>query len=173
MKKLVYDACSLIYLTKIQLKEKLPLLGTVIVSPSVKNELITDINSFSDAKTLKSNFDNKIINESKLKLKDIFSSEYLGRGEKETIEICIKSEGIPVTDDHQVINNALNFGLKPKTSEIILLDFLRNNIINYQEFKAFFKELALIKSLKSDIILFFKNKAKQIVNEKKKLQGEN
>lgn len=173
MKKLVYDACSLIYLTKIQLKEKLPLLGTVIVSPSVKNELITDINSFSDAKTLKSNFDNKIINESKLKLKDIFSSEYLGRGEKETIEICIKSEGIPVTDDHQAINNALNFGLKPKTSEIILLDFLRNNIINYQEFKAFFKELALIKSLRADIILFFKNKAKEIVNGKKKLQGEN
>ncbi|GAH77824.1 unnamed protein product, partial [marine sediment metagenome] len=110
MKKLVYDACSLIYLTKIQLKEKLPLLGTIIVSPSVKNELITDINSFSDAKTLKSNFDSKIINESKLKLKEVFSSEYLGRGEKETIEICIKSEGIPVTDDHQAINNALNFG---------------------------------------------------------------
>ena len=106
-------------------------------------------------------------------LRSIFSSEYLGRGEKETIEICIKNKGIPVTDDHQAINNALNFGLKPKTSEIILLDFLRNNIINYQEFKAFFKELALIKSLKSDIILFFKNKAKEIVNKKKKLQGEN
>ena len=166
MKKFVFDACSLIYLTKLQIKEKLPLLGNIIISQTVRNELIADLDKFSDAKTLKKNLDKKIIKESKFKLKDIYTSENLGKGEKETIEICVKSEGIPVTDDHQALNYALNLGLKPKTSEMILLDFLQEDIINYQEFKALFKELVMIKLLKPDIVSFFKEKAKYIVDKK-------
>ena len=168
MKKFVFDACSLIYLTKLQIKEKLPLLGNIIISQTVRNELIADLDKFSDAKTLKINLDKKIIQESKLKLKDICTSENLGKGEKETIEICVKSEGIPVTDDHQALNYALNLGLKPKTSEMILLDFLQEDIVNYQEFKALFKELVMIKLLKPDIVSFFKEKAKYIVDKKNK-----
>ena len=166
MKKLVFDACSLIYLTKLNLKNKLPLLGTIFVSQTVKNELIADLDKFSDAKTLKKNLDKKIIQESKFKLKDIFTSENLGKGERETIEVCLKSEGIPVTDDHQALNYAFNLGLKPKTSEMILLDFLQEDLISYQEFKALFKELAMIKSLKQEIVSFFKEKAKYIIEKK-------
>lgn len=161
----VYDACALIYLTKIKVKEKLPLLGSVIISPTVKNELIAEIDRFSDAKLLKRNLDNKIIEETSVKLNDVKYSRNLGKGENETIVICIRNGGIPVTDDHQAINYALNCGLKPKTSEIILLDLLKQNIIKYKEFQIIFKELARIKSLKHDVILFFKNKAEEIMNK--------
>ncbi|TFG01460.1 MAG: hypothetical protein EU540_03645 [Promethearchaeota archaeon] len=171
MKKFVFDACSLIYLTKLQIKEKLPLLGNIIISQTVRNELIADLNKYSEAKTLKKNLDKKIIEESKLKLKDIYISQNLGRGEQEAIEICIKSDGILITDDHQALNYALNLGLKPKTSEIILLDFLREDIINYYEFKALFKELAIIKLLKPDTVSFFQEEAKNIINKKKKTKG--
>jgi len=55
MTKFVFDACSLIYLTKINLKEKLTKLGEVIVSQTVKNELVEEIDQFEDAKTLNRN----------------------------------------------------------------------------------------------------------------------
>ena len=161
----VYDACALIYLTKIKVKEKLPLLGSVIVSPTVKNELIADINRFSDAILLKHNIDIKIIEETKVKLNDGIFSKNLGKGENETILISIRNEGIPVTDDHQAINYAVNCGLKPKTSELILLDLLKDNIISHKEFQTFFNELAHIKSLKPDIVLFFKKKAEEIIKK--------
>ncbi|KKN62825.1 hypothetical protein LCGC14_0507770 [marine sediment metagenome] len=166
MKNFVYDACTLIYLTKIQIKEKLSLLGKVVVSKTVKSELISDLDRFSDAKILKKNIEKKIIKESKLRLKNTHTSENLGKGERETIEICIKIGGIPVTDDHHAMYYALNLGLKPKTSEVILLELLQEEIINYQEFKALFKELAMIKSLNTNIISYFKKKAKNIKFEK-------
>lgn len=159
----VYDACALIYLTKINVKEKLSLLGSVIVSSTVKNELTADMNRFSDAKILQRNLDNKIIEERKVKLNDVTFSKNLGKGENETIAICLGNSGTPVTDDHQAINRALNYGLKPKTSELILLELLSQNIISHNEFQIFFKELAHIKSLKPDIVIFFKNKAKEII----------
>ncbi|KKL09157.1 hypothetical protein LCGC14_2568680, partial [marine sediment metagenome] len=132
MKKYVFDACSLIYLTKINIKEMLPKLGDVIVSSTVKNELIEDIETFKDAKTLKKNIKKKIIKESDYKIKDLFSTKIMGKGEKDTIEICLKNEGIPVTDDHQALNLSISLGLQPKTSEIILTDLLRKSIIDYE-----------------------------------------
>jgi hypothetical protein len=60
MTKFIFDACSLIYLTKINLKEKLTKLGEVIVSQTVKNELIEEIDQFEDAKILNRNIENKI-----------------------------------------------------------------------------------------------------------------
>ncbi len=161
----VYDACALIYLNKIKAKEKLTLLGSVIVSSTVKNELAADIDRFSDAKLLKHNLDNNVIEERKIKLNNVSYSKNLGKGENETIVICIKNEGILVTDDHQAINYALNCGLKPKTSELILLELLKQNIISHNEFQIFFKELAHIKSLKPDIVLFLKKKAGEIIKK--------
>ncbi len=168
MKKFVFDACSLIYLTKIQLKEKLPLLGEILVSLTVKNELLADVEKFREAKTLKKNINKKLIKENNSKIENIFSSKKLGKGEKETIEICLKVKGIPVIDDHKALNFALSLGLKPKTSEVIILDLFKQNIIDYQEFKLFFKELAVIKALKPEILSLFKNKAKEIINNIKK-----
>jgi len=168
MKKYVFDACSLIYLTKIQLKEKLPLLGEILVSLTVKKELLADGEKFTEAKTLKKNIAKKLIKENKSKLEHVFSSKNLGKGEKETIEICLNFEGIPVTDDHNALNFALSLGLKPKTSEVIIFDLFKENIIDYQEFRFFFKKLAVIKALKPEIFSLFKNKAKQFINNIKK-----
>jgi len=59
----------------------------------------------------------------------------------------------------------LNCGLKPKTSELILLELLKQQIISYEEFQTMFEELAHIKSLKHEGILFFKNKAAEIIKK--------
>ncbi len=162
MKKYVFDACSLIYLTKINIKEMLPKLGDLIISSTVKNELIEDIERFKDAKALKKNIAKKIIKETDYRIQDLFSTKNLGKGEKSTIEICLKNEWILVTDDHQALNLAISVGLQPKTSEIILLDLLKRSIIDYEKFNTLFGELAVIKVLKPEIIIFFNKKAEEI-----------
>ncbi|MHA1294385.1 MAG: hypothetical protein ACTSQJ_17205 [Promethearchaeota archaeon] len=161
--KLVFDACSIIYLTKINIKEKLPSLGELFISKAVIKESTADLDKFKEAKTIKSNIDKKILKLSTIKIKDQFSSKNLGKGEKEIIEICSKSGNIPVIDEQKAFNFALSIGLKPKTSEIILLDLLEKNIINYNDFKEYFYELAEIKLIKPNIIKFFKKKAKIII----------
>ncbi|GAF94615.1 unnamed protein product, partial [marine sediment metagenome] len=161
-------ACSLIYFTKIQMKEKMPLLGIIIVGPSVRKELIADLGKYPDAKTLKANLDKKIIMETDIKLKGMPSLANLGAGEKETIEISMKTGGIPVTDDHIGINYAITHGLKPKTTEILLLDFLQEEIITFDDFTRIFENLARIKSLKPNVISFFQNEAEKMRNTKNK-----
>ena len=163
MAKFIFDACSLIYLTKINIKEKLPKLGEVIVSQTVRNELVEEIDQFEDAKILNRNIKNKIIKESNYKLKNFFTTKNLGQGEKDTIEICLKDEGVLVTDDHKALNLALSIGLKPKTSEVILLDLLKKSVIDYKKFTKSFEELALIKALKPEVVKFINKKAKKII----------
>ncbi|KKM66190.1 hypothetical protein LCGC14_1483650 [marine sediment metagenome] len=86
----------------------------------------------------------------------------MGKGEKDTIEICLKNGGIPVIDDHQALSLAISVGLQPKTSEIILIDLLKKSIIDYEKFNTLFVELAVIKALKPEIIMFFNKKAEEI-----------
>jgi hypothetical protein len=166
MVKLFFDACSLIYITKIDLKEHLPALGKVYVSKSVKRELIRDLDRFDDAKILNENIKTNLINISDFEMKNRFSNLNLGIGEKDTIEICLEEEGILITDDHKALNLALGIGLKPKTSEIILLDFLKKSIITYEVFQKSFWALARIKNLNSEIISFIFDKAEEIIKNK-------
>lgn len=172
MEKLFFDACSLIYLTKINLKEYLHKLGKPYISRSVKGELTSDLEKFDDAKILNKNINKHLINVSEFEIKNRFSYSNLGTGEKDTIEICLKKEGILVTDDHKALNLALGLGLRTKISEIILLDFLKNSIISYDEFQKSFWELAHIKNLNPEIISFIFDKAKQIINNNNQNKGE-
>ncbi|MBD3340531.1 MAG: hypothetical protein GF353_15595 [Candidatus Lokiarchaeota archaeon] len=166
MKKFVFDACSLIYLTKIKIKEKLSLLGNIIISETVIKEATADIEKFEEAQIIKNNIEKKILKKYNSELKNIFSTKNLGKGEKEVIETCSHSDRIPVIDDQKAFNFALTLGLTPKTSEIILLDLLERDIINYNEFKKFFMNLVSVKLIKPDILDFFKNKAKSIIENK-------
>ena len=68
MNEYYFDACSLIYLTKIGMKEQLPKLEiTPRVSPIVESELVAKLDKLPDAKQLKSNIEKGIINKSTLK----------------------------------------------------------------------------------------------------------
>ena len=78
-------------------------------------------------------------------------------------EISLKDGCVLVTDDHKAINLALSIGLKPKTSEVILLDLFKKSVIDYESFVKSFDELALIKALKPEIVKFFYKKAKEII----------
>ncbi|MFO8020137.1 MAG: hypothetical protein R6U96_16050 [Promethearchaeia archaeon] len=150
------------------LKEKLPSLGEIIISETVKDELLEDLEKFEDAKILKENIENQTINLSKIKPKNIFKNENLGKGEKETVEICIENEGIPITDDHQALNFSLSFGLKPKTSEVILLDLFNESVIDFNHFMKSLRELWRIKSLSPEIVSLFKEKAYKIKKQRRK-----
>lgn len=122
------------------------------------------ISKFSDARRLKENLDKNIIEVSRNKTKGRRIPGNIGMGEYESIALCLEIDALFVTDDHQALNLALNTGLKPKTSEIILIDLLKKKIINYESFKVYFLELAQIKSLKPEIVLFFNEKAREIEN---------
>ncbi len=141
-------------------------MGKIYVSQSVKRELISDVDRFDDAKILKGNIKNNLINISDFETTNRFSNLNLGIGEKDTIEICLEEEGILITDDHKALNLALGIGLKPKTSEIILLDFLKKSIITYEVFQKSFWALARIKNLNSEIISFIFDKAEEIIKNK-------
>jgi len=162
MKIFIYDACSLIYLAKLNVKEKLVYLGSVYVSPVVKSELISEKEKYSDAKMLQDNFDKKLIEEMKLKGGKSIFSKNVGKGEDESIQICLQIDATLVTDDHHAVNIALHAGLKPKTSEIILIELLRERIISYEDFQNYFRKLAQIKLLKPEVVLFFMDKAMEI-----------
>ena len=162
MKIFIYDACSLIYLTKLNVKEKLVHLGTVYVSPIVKSELISEKQKYSDAKMLQDNFNRNVIKEVKLKGGKSIFSKNVGKGEDESIQLCLQLDGILVTDDHHAVTMALYAGLKPKTSEIILIELLKEGIVNYEDFQNYFRKLAQIKLLKPEVVLFFMDKANEI-----------
>ncbi len=64
--------------------------------------------------------------------------------------------------------------MKPKTSEVILLDLFKESIINFKRFKVSLNKLAQIKTLKSEIVKLIYNKAKEINQiRKEKKEGEN
>ena len=117
---------------------------------------------------LKENLDKKIIEEMKFKRGKSIFSKNVGKGEDESIQLCLQIDATLVTDDHHAVNIALNAGLKPKTSEIILIDLLKQGMISYEDFKNYFRELAQIKLLKPEIVLFFTDKAMEIVKNNSK-----
>ena len=158
----LFDACSMIYMAKIGVKEKLPSLGSIKVSPIVKSELLQDQDKFDDAKLVKTNLDKTILLKSDTEIKILPSISSLGNGELESIQICNKTGELFITDDHTALNYALRQGVTTKTSEAILLELLKQSIINRTEFDDYFRKLINIKSLKQDIIDFVNEKANNI-----------
>jgi predicted nucleic acid-binding protein len=163
----IFDSSSLIYLTKIQVKELLPNLGLINISPIVKIELINSPDKYPDAKILNQNVEHKIIHEIKEDKIRLPLNENLGSGELETIELSIKRNGIPVIDDKQAFNYARGRGLKPITSEIILISLVQQGVISKPEFEIKLNKLASIKSLKLDVVAFLKQIGLGTKNTKK------
>ncbi|MHC1591867.1 MAG: hypothetical protein ACXQS8_07265, partial [Candidatus Helarchaeales archaeon] len=152
-KNLVFDACSLIYLTKISLKETILSLSNEIMIPtSVKEEVLVNIEASKDARIINANIKSGDIKEEKIKESIMFKN--LGRGELEAIKLAETHNYILVTDDKLAINLGLNRGLKVKTTEILLFDLLKEKIISHKMFKEKLFELQKIKTLKPDVFQF-------------------
>ena len=158
--KYVIDACSLIYLAKIDLKEIFLDSFNVIIAESVKEELLRDADKFPDAKIIKKNIDKKKLASTKFENSNKLESIYLGQGELDTVRIALHQELIPITDDLQGIRYAKSKGLTPKTSEIIMLKLLELEMITLKEFTEKFQSLASIKSLSIGIVNFFIEQAR-------------
>ncbi len=166
--KYIIDACSLIYLTKIDLKEIFLAHFNVVIVESVKAELLRDVDKYPDAKIIKNNIDQKKLASSKFTNSNKLESINLGQGELDTVRIALHQELIPITDDLQGIRYAKSQGLTPKTSEIMLLKLFEAKKISFKEFTEKLHKLAAIKSLSIGIINFFMEQAKSLNREKKK-----
>ncbi|MHA1230111.1 MAG: hypothetical protein ACTSRP_05365 [Candidatus Helarchaeota archaeon] len=153
MDKIILDACSLIYLTKISIKEVLlDNFKAVIIPNYVKKEVLYDTNLYKEAKIIEQNINNK-----KIKVKDIkieITSKNLGKGELEAIELAIIENSLLITDDKLALTKCLLKNVSVKTSEVLLIDLLKRKIISYDEFKCKLNELNKIKTLKPDIFQF-------------------
>ncbi|MHA1369123.1 MAG: hypothetical protein ACTSWN_04280 [Promethearchaeota archaeon] len=147
---------------KIGVKERLSALGSIIIGSTVNRELLTDLEKYNDAKVIKDNLEKKLIQKSKIEVKEFLEISNLGKGELETINICKKTGAFFVTDDHLALNYALRQGVIVKTSETILLKLLKRSIIKRAEFDNYIKKLIKIKSLKQDMIDFIYKKADEI-----------
>ncbi len=171
MTTLYFDACSLIYLTKIEAKELLPRLGCDICIGSVVMEEIThEPKKHPEAQVLQTNLKKKIIQVVTQESSALSVPPSLGKGERETLHLSITKGGTIVTDDHLALKYARGRGLDVKTSDTILLELLRNQVITIEVFREKFNHLARIKTLKPAIVQLINQKAeaiaKQISNKK-------
>ena len=144
--KYVIDACSLIYLTKIGIKEIFLDTFNVIITESVKAELLRDVDKFPDAEIIKKNIDKKKLASTKFENLNKIKSINLGQGELDTVRIALNQDLIPITDDLQGIRYAKSKGLTPKTSEIIMLKLLETEMITLKDFIEKLHNLAEINS---------------------------
>ena len=158
------DACSLIYLTKINFKERLLKNLKIIITNTVKCELLADLSKYQDAKIINSN-----IVAQKIEIKDIENVStklnFLGKGEAESIENALRNKYPLICDDIQAIKYAKKQDLTVITTEIVLLNFLRSKWITDNEFSTFFHQLARIKSLNPEIIDYIKQKSEELPNK--------
>ena len=127
MKKIVFDACSLIYITKISLKNLIMnTFSNIIIPTTVKKEVLFDSEKYSEANTIKKNFESKKLTEKKIQIKKI--TKNLGQGESEAISLADEEESLLITDDKLALNLAINRGVQVKTTETLLLILLKKKI---------------------------------------------
>jgi len=151
MNKIVFDACSLIYITKISMKEIITkTFSNIMITSTVKKEILCDLQKFTEAKVLKANIETKKIIERDLKASRITKS--LGLGESEAINLAKNEKALLITDDILAINQALSWEIIVKTSELLLLLLLEKKVITYNEFKGKLNELNMIKTLKPKVL---------------------
>ncbi|MHA1785034.1 MAG: hypothetical protein ACTSVE_07525 [Candidatus Helarchaeota archaeon] len=153
MEKLVIDACSLIYITKISLKETIiKAFKNIIISEAVKKEVLQDLKKYSEAKFIEKNITSKKIKNKTIK--NIRTSKNLGQGGLKSITLAEIEKSPLLTDDKLALNNGIIYGIQVKTSEILLIELLKDGIINYKTFKEKIHELQTIKILKPNLFQF-------------------
>ncbi len=153
MDKLVLDACSLIYITKISIKKLvIESFTDIMISEAVKKEVLIDINRYFEAKTINQNIISKNINLKSISTQKL--SNNLGIGETEAISLAKSEQALLITDDKLPLRIALNFGIKVKTTETLLLYLLKEKKINFIQFKKKLNNLNQIKTLKPEVYSF-------------------
>ena len=161
----IIDACSLIYLTKISVKEDILKLGEINIAQSVKSELLVNAGAFLDAQIIQQNIQARKIHVISTTIP--YPTKVVDWGEQESLNLCKQTKETLICDDKRAINVAQAQSIRIQTSEMILLELFRLEMISYDKFEESFKKLARIKSLSAEIVEFFLLKAKHIRNSKK------
>ena len=160
MEKIVFDACSLIYITKISVKELIiKIFSNILIPPTVKKEVLYDSDKYLEANIIKKNFDSKKLIEKSIKIKKF--TRNLDLGELEAINLAENEKSLLITDDKLALNLALNRGLQVKTTETLLILLLKERLLDFMLFVEKMNDLNIIKTLKPEVFQIIMKEAEK------------
>ncbi|NVM56049.1 MAG: hypothetical protein HWN66_20290 [Candidatus Helarchaeota archaeon] len=123
--------------------------SNIIIPTTVKKEVLFDSEKYSEANTIKKNFESKKLTEKKIQIKKI--TKNLGQGESEAISLADEEESLLITDDKLALNLAINRGVQVKTTETLLLILLKKKNLDFLTFIEKMNDLNKVKMLKPEI----------------------
>jgi predicted nucleic acid-binding protein len=162
------DACSLIYLSKIDFWEIIfKLYGELVITPAVLLEVVTKGKEKGkpDAFIIE-----RKINENFLKIhtrKGSLPDFNLGIGETETIKETLEEQVMALIDDKKARLIGTKLGLQIKNISLALIEALLNDHIDETQFDKYLVKWAMVSSPKQEEILFL-NQLKELIKERKK-----
>lgn len=160
MNKIVFDTCSLIYITKISLKKLITnVFSNIFIPTMVKKEVLYNPDEHIEGDTIKKNLDSKKIIERKIRITQF--TKHLGLGELEAINLAKDENALLITDDKLALNWALFRGIRVKTTETLLILLLKKKLIDFKLFMEKIIELNKIKTLKPEVFQFILNEARR------------
>ena len=163
------DSSSLILLAKLSILDKFlqNLKTKLVITPEVETECILK-DSF-DAKLIKKRIEEKIISKKIINNRNmcnkIIADFNIGKGEAETITLCLENKLDIIIDDKKAINACKVLKIKFTTIPNILVEMCRKNIIAKSQTETYAIKLEGIGRYKKEIIEKIKEDIKNDKNE--------
>lgn len=164
----VVDSSSLILLAKISIldkvlknsKKKLTVTQEVYKESTFKQETF-------DAKLITKRFEESLIHKKEIKNVGLYNKIRkdfnLGKGEAESVVLCLESEKGLITDDRKAINTCKILKIKFTTAPNLLVRLYKNGLITKNESESYIEKLEKYGRYSATII----NKAKEDVKNGK------
>ena len=163
------DSSSLILLAKLSILDKFlqNLKTKLVITDEVGMECV--LKDTFDAKIIKKRIEEKTINRKRISnrniCKKIMEDLNVGKGEAETIALCLENKLDIITDDKKAINACRVLKIKFTTIPNILMGMFRKNIITKSQAETYAVKLERIGRYKKEIIEKIKEDIKNDKNE--------
>ena len=163
------DSSSLILLAKLSILDKFlqNLKTKLVITDEVEMECI--LKDTFDAKIIKKRIEEKTINKKIISNRQICNKIMedfnVGKGEAETIALCLENKLDIITDDKKAINACRVLKIKFTTIPNILVWMFRKNIITKSQAETYAVKLERIGRYKKEIIEKIKEDIKNDKNE--------
>jgi len=163
------DSSSLILLAKLSILDKFlqSLKTKLVITDEVEMECV--LKDTFDAKIIKNRIEEEAINKKRISNKKMCSKIMedfnVGKGEAETIALCLENKLDIITDDKKAINACRVLKIKFTTIPNILVEMSREKIITKSQAGAYAVKLEKIGRYKKEIIEKIKEDIKNDKNE--------
>src|SRR3990167_211254 len=163
------DSSSLILLAKLSILDKFlqNLKTKLVITDEVGMECI--LKSTFDAKIIKKRIEEETINKKRINNRNICNKIMedfnIGKGEAETIALCLENKLEIITDDKKAINACRVLKIKFTTIPNILVEMCRKNIIAKSQTETYAIKLEGIGRYKKEIMKRIKGDIKNDKNE--------